>query len=85
MTRRSLFLTMAAAPLVRDVIKAYYDKNNAKSNPRYTADGKPIEPPAEPGPVPMLAAVKAPSEAKAGRPAAPAAIPAKPKVNQPFE
>jgi len=75
----------AAAPLVRDVIKAYYDKNNAKSNPRYTADGKPIEPPAEPGPVPMLAAVKAPSEAKAGRPAAPAAIPAKPKVNQPFE
>ena len=34
----------AAGPVVRDVIKAYYDKKNKKTQGQYTAESKPPEP-----------------------------------------
>jgi penicillin-binding protein 2 len=38
----------AAGPVVRDIIKAYYDKKNKKTQGQFTADAKPPEPQREP-------------------------------------
>jgi penicillin-binding protein 2 len=59
----------AAGPVVRDIIKAYYDKKNKKIPGQYTAQSKPPEPPART----VSAAVLVPRVALKSEETAPAA------------
>ena len=50
----------AAGPVARDIIKAYYDKKNKKTQGQYTTQTRPTEPPPEHKTKTTRAAVTAP-------------------------
>ena len=54
----------AAAPVARDIIKAYYDKKTAQRNQKYTVNYQRIEIPPDHGPDPMLAQAQAQPDPK---------------------
>ena len=54
----------AAAPVARDIIKAYYDKKTAQKNQKYTVNYERFEIPPDHGPDPMLAQAQAQPDPK---------------------